>query len=111
LRHQIQNHKKEGHMATAQYQVDPAQIAASSAAVSSSVSSIRSAVGGMFSNLSQLQGVWRGSAASQFNQVSEQWRAAQQQMEQSLDSIQRALAQASTLYSDAETQASRLFAQ
>ncbi|MCI1983243.1 MAG: WXG100 family type VII secretion target [Bifidobacteriaceae bacterium] len=93
-----------------QYQVDPAQIAASSAAVSSSISSIRSAVNGMFSNLTQLQSVWRGGAASQFTQVSEQWRAAQQQMESSLESIQNALTQASNVYSDAEMQASRLFA-
>ncbi|MCI1935941.1 MAG: WXG100 family type VII secretion target [Bifidobacteriaceae bacterium] len=95
----------------AQYQVDPSQIAASSAAVSTSVSSIRSAVQGMYANLNQLQGVWQGGAATQFTQVSEQWRAAQQQMEQSLESIQNALTQASNVYSDAEMQASRLFAQ
>ena len=35
----------------------------------------------------------------------------QQQMEQSLESIQHALSQASMLYSETEMQASRLFAQ
>ena len=40
-----------------------------------------------------------------------QWRAAQQQMEVSLESIQQALTQASVLYADAEASASRLFAQ
>ncbi len=38
-----------------------------------------------------------------------QWRAAQQQMEQSLESIQQALTQASSVYADAESQAVRLF--
>ena len=47
---------------------------------------------------------------TQFTAVAEQWRAAQQQMEASLESIQRSLAQASTVYADAEIQASRLFA-
>lgn len=93
-----------------QYQVDSEQIQASSAAVNSSIAQIRQAVGGMYTNLNALQNVWRGSAATQFTTVAAQWRAAQQQMEASLESIQRALAQASNVYSDAEAQASRLFA-
>ena len=87
-----------------QYQVDSEQIQSSSAAVNASIQSIRQAVQGMYGNLNNLQSVWRGG-------VAEQWRAAQQQMEQSLESIQRALMQASTLYSETEMQASRLFAQ
>lgn len=93
-----------------QYQVDSEQIQASSAAVNSSIAQIRQAVGGMYTNLNALQNVWRGSAATQFTTVAAQWRAAQQQMEASLESIQRARAQASNVYADAETQASRLFA-
>ena len=93
-----------------QYQVDSEQIQASSAAVNSSIAQIRQAVGGMYTNLNALQNVWRGSAATQFTTVAAQWRAAQQQMEASLESIQRALAKASNVYADAETQASRLFA-
>ena len=81
-----------------QYQVDSEQIQSSSAAVNASIQSIRQAVQGMYGNLNNLQSVWRGGAATQFTAVAEQWRAAQQQMEQSLESIQRALMQASTLY-------------
>lgn len=95
----------------AQYHVDSGEIAASAAAVSASSEAIRQAVSAMFTNLQQLQSVWGGAAAAQFTSVAAQWRSAQQQMEQSLDSIQNALTQASTVYSDAETQASRLFAQ
>lgn len=43
-----------------QYQVDSEQIQSSSAAVQASVSQIRQAVAGMYSNLNTLQGVWRG---------------------------------------------------
>ena len=90
-----------------QYQVDSERIQSSSAAVATSISQIRQAVGGMYTNLNALQDAWRGSAATQ---VAEQWRSAQQQMEASLESIQRSLTQASTVYADAEIQASRLFA-
>ncbi|MCH4208662.1 WXG100 family type VII secretion target [Bifidobacterium sp.] len=94
----------------AQYQVDSEAIQSSSAAVSASVSSIREAVAGMYANLAALQDVWQGAASTQFSAVAEQWRGAQRQMEASLESIQNALAQASTVYADAETQASHLFA-
>ena len=66
-----------------QYQVDSEQIQSSSAAVNASIQSIRQAVQGMYGNLNNLQSVWRGGAATQFTAVAEQWRAAQQQMEQS----------------------------
>lgn len=94
----------------AQYQVDSERIQASSAAVNASVAAIRQAVQSMYGNLNDLQNVWHGSAATQFAGVAQQWHAAQQQMEQSLESIQRALSQASLLYADTEMQASRLFA-
>lgn len=94
-----------------QYQVDSERISSSSAAVQSSVGQIRQAVTGMVTNLNALQDAWKGSAATQFASVVEQWRAAQQQMEASLESIQRSLTHASTVYADAENAAARLFAQ
>ena len=92
------------------YQVDSERIQSSSAADSASIAAIRQAVNGMYTNLNGLLDAWRGGAATQFTSVSAQWRAAQQQMEASLESIQQALTQASTVYADAEAQASRLFA-
>ena len=76
-----------------QYQVDSDQIQSSGAAVSASVAQIRQAVNGMYAS------------------VAAQWRTAQQQMEASLESIQQALSHASAVYADAESAASRLFAQ
>ncbi|RYQ38250.1 WXG100 family type VII secretion target [Bifidobacterium pseudolongum] len=92
-----------------QYQVDSERIQASSAAVCTSITAIRQSVDQMYGNLNALQDAWRGGAATQFNALVAQWRAAQQQMEQSLESIQQALTQASSVYADAESQAVRLF--
>ena len=61
----------------AQFQVDSEQIQSSSAAVNASIQAIRQSVQGMYANLNNLQSVWRGGAATQFNAVAEQWRAAQ----------------------------------
>ena len=91
------------------YQVDSERIRSSSAAVNASITQIRDAVTGMYTNLSDLQSVWTGGAATQFTSVADQWRSAQQQMEQSLEAIQQALVQASNVYEQAETQASMLF--
>lgn len=93
----------------AQYHVDSERIQSSASAVSSSIESIRGAVQTMYANLTELQDAWQGSAALRFSSVVEQWRSAQQQMEQSLQSIHSALTQASTVYADAETQAAQLF--
>ena len=46
-----------------QYQVDSERIAASSAAVCSSITAIRDAVTTMYANLNALQDAWRGAAA------------------------------------------------
>lgn len=93
----------------AQFRVDSEQIQQAAAAVGTSVNSIREAVNGMYANLQQLQSVWTGSAATKFASTAGQWRAAQQQMEQSLEAIQQAMQHASGVYLDAETQATSLF--
>lgn len=93
----------------AQFRVDSDQIQHAAGAVGRSITAIRDAVNGMYANLTQLQSVWTGSAASQFNATAQQWRSAQQQMEQSLQAIQTAMQHASNVYLDAETQASQLF--
>ena len=92
-----------------QFSVDSEQIAAAAGAVQGSVAQIRGSVAAMYTNLNQLQSVWTGGAAQRFATVADQWRAAQQQMEDSLESIQTSLAQASSVYSQAESEAGRLF--
>ncbi len=94
-----------------QYHVDSEQIHGASVAINNSADQIRSAVTSMYSQLTQLEGTWTGSAASQFTSVMQEWQTAQRTMEQSLQSIHNALVQAAAVYSDAEVQASQLFAQ
>ena len=94
-----------------QYQVDSERIQSSSAAVATSIhrkSGRPWAACTPISTPCRTHGEVR--RRTQFTAVAEQWRAAQQQMEASLESIQRSLTQASTVYADAEIQASRLFA-
>lgn len=93
----------------AQYQVDSEQIAQASSCVQGSISTMRDALHGMYTNLQALQNVWRGSAATQFSTAAQQWRAAQQNMEQSLQSIQQSLVRVSNLYAQTESQAAQLF--
>lgn len=59
-----------------QYQVDSERIQASSAAVCTSITAIRQSVDQMYGNLNALQDAWRGGAATQFNALVAQWRAA-----------------------------------
>ena len=92
-----------------QFRVDSEQIQQSAAAVASSINAIRDATNGMYANLQQLQSVWTGHAATQFASTAGQWRAAHQQMEQSLQSIQLAMQNASNIYMDTEAQATSLF--
>ncbi|MDR0482262.1 MAG: WXG100 family type VII secretion target [Cellulomonadaceae bacterium] len=91
------------------YEVDSGQVAQASAKVGGSVNVIHSEVGAMMRHLTELQGCWRGSAASQFSGVMSQWQATQRQVERALTSIQSQLSLASRTYADAEAHAARLF--
>ena len=91
------------------YEVDSAQVAQAGAAAGASVAVIRQEVAALLRHLTDLQGVWRGSAASAFGGVLAEWSATQRHVEASLDQITSALAAASHHYADAEDQAARLF--
>ena len=81
----------------ATYRVDSDRLQSASAAVNTSVTRIRESVGTMYANLQDLQSAWQGAAAARFKGVMEQWRAAQQQMEQSLQNIQQSMSRASAI--------------
>jgi len=63
----------------------------------------------LMAQLNQLQSSWTGSAANAFQQCSEQWRGAQQHVEQVLGSISVALASAASQYADADQYSAGLF--
>lgn len=91
------------------YEVDSGQVAQASAAAGASVATIRAEVATLLRHLTDLQGGWRGAAATAFAEVVGDWATTQQHVEASLDRIQHALAAAAQTYADAEDQASRLF--
>ena len=92
------------------YEVDSSRIALASTTVGAAVESLRTEVSSMNVHLIDLQSSWQGSAAAQFAGLMEDWALAQKSVEDSLDNITLALTQASTLYSDTESQAGKLFA-
>lgn len=70
---------------------------------------VRSDVAMMMATLTQLEGTWTGAAAAGFQGQVENWRATQRVVEESLDSLGAALAQASRAYADTEVAASGMF--
>ncbi len=91
------------------FEVDSAQVAAASATVMGSVASLSAEVDRLTRNLMDLQGSWRGQAASQFQVVAEDWRATQERVKASLEQISQALSAAATTYADAEAANLRMF--
>ncbi len=93
----------------AQFQVDTDRIAAASGDVARISAEIEGQVAVMGARLTGLQDAWTGSASAQFQGVVEQWRATQQQVRESLDSIGRVLGAAGAQYAETEAQAVRMF--
>jgi len=91
------------------FEVDSAQVQAASAKVSASTTAIRTEVAAMMRHLTELQGSWRGSAASAFAGVMKDWSTTQRRVEESLDQVTKALGTAAKSYAEAEQHASRLF--
>ncbi|PJJ61972.1 WXG100 family type VII secretion target [Compostimonas suwonensis] len=91
------------------YQVDSQAVWDATASARSLIPRIQSEVSGLLSLLTSLEGSWSGEAATAFQGVVSEWRATQQQVEQSLTSIVEALDRAGTQYADAEAANTRLF--
>jgi 6 kDa early secretory antigenic target len=92
------------------YEVDSAQVAQAAVAVQGSAQQIGTQVDAMMRHLLDLQGSWRGQAATSFQHVVTDWRATQERVKTSLEEIQRALTLASQQYAQAEDAAARMFA-
>ncbi|MFV0427164.1 MAG: WXG100 family type VII secretion target [Beutenbergiaceae bacterium] len=94
----------------AKFEVDSGEIGAASMRARTSANVIRTEVSAMVNHLTALQDSWRGGASAAFGNLLTQWRATQQQVEQSLDSIALSLDAGSRYYEDAETNALQMFA-
>jgi WXG100 family type VII secretion target len=91
------------------YEVDSAQVAAAAASVQARAGSIRSEVAAMHRQLADLQGSWRGAAATAFAGVLSDCSATEARLDASLEQIVAAMQSAARTYAEAESQASRLF--
>ena len=84
------------------FTVDSDQVLAQSTAVNGTIERIRSEVGSMLGQLTQLESSWTGQAAVAFRGTVDQWRTVQQQVEASLASITQCLAAAGRQYPEVE---------
>ncbi|PZU36361.1 MAG: WXG100 family type VII secretion target [Microbacterium sp.] len=91
------------------FTVDSDAILTQSAAVRATVDRLHAESQAMLAQLTQLQSSWTGQAAGSFQQVIDQWRATQRQVEDSLAAITQSLAAAGRQYADTELAALSLF--
>ena len=91
------------------FTVDSDAVAAANAAIGGTVARLQGEVTALHGQLEALQGVWTGSAAVAFHGVVQQWRATQQNVEEVLSSIDRALRAAGQQYVETELANARLF--
>ncbi|WP_169581061.1 MULTISPECIES: WXG100 family type VII secretion target [Microbacterium] len=91
------------------FSVDSDAVMAATAAVRNTIDRLQAESNAMMAQLTQLQGTWTGSAALAFHSVTDQWRATQRQVEDSLAGISVALAAAGRQYAEAELATTSLF--
>ena len=92
------------------YQVDSEAVISATSAVRSTIGRLQAEVAALNGQLTSLQGSWSGQAATAFQAVVGDWRATQQRVEESLGTINTALAQAGQQYAEIEAANARLFA-
>jgi len=91
------------------YQIDSEAVAAATSSVQAAASRIQADVSGLHVQLVDLQASWTGQAASAFQSVVGDWTATQRRVEESLQLLNQALAQAGRHYAEIEMQNARLF--
>ena len=92
------------------YQVDSEAVISATSAVRSTIGRLQAEVAALNGQLTSLQGSWSGQAATAFQAVVGDWRATQQRVEESLGTINTALAHAGQQYAEIEAANARLFA-
>ena len=91
------------------FTVDSDAVTAAASAITGTVSRLQGEVSALHGQLDALQGAWSGSAAIAFQGVVQQWRSTQNDVEQVLASIDRALRAAGEQYVQTELANARLF--
>lgn len=91
------------------FHVDSEAMQAKSTAVQGTIGRLQAEVNTMQAGLRELESLWSGPASANFQLLITQWRATQLKVEESLASINTALAHASQQYAQAEAANARLF--
>lgn len=92
------------------FEVDAERVQSAATAAAGTARNLVSESDTMMRNLLALQECWRGSASQNFQAVINQWKDAQKQLVESLDSVHGALTTAARQYTEVEAANSRLFA-
>lgn len=91
------------------FTVDTDAVFSATGAARATMERLQSESTSLMAQLNQLQSCWTGTASAAFQSCSEQWRAAQQHVEQALETISVALASAASQYADADQYSASLF--
>lgn len=92
-----------------QFNVDSAQVAQGALSARRHGEAIRAEVQSMTALLTQMEGTWRGGAATAFQSALGQWRMTQQQVESALEALANALDAAARQYAEVENVNMRMF--
>ena len=93
----------------AYFNVDTDSLAARSVQVQGTIGRLQAEVDTMQAGLRELEGLWTGQAASNFQELITLWRGTQAQVEESLAGINEALTVATHQYAEAELSNARMF--
>ncbi|MFZ4078099.1 MAG: WXG100 family type VII secretion target [Microbacteriaceae bacterium] len=92
-----------------QFHVDSDAVTHASATVAGSVQRIQAEVVALRSQLADLQASWSGPAATAFQTTVDAWHQTQVRVEESLSSLNSALATAARHYAEMEVATTRMF--
>lgn len=93
-----------------QFQVDSEAVALAATQTRACAEEVSGQVSAMMANLVNLQSTWTGAASGAFESLAQQWKATQSVVEENLRQIAMQLDLASQTYSQAESNATSLFA-
>lgn len=92
------------------YQINSDELTSASAAIHGSMERVRGEVAGLMGQLTGLQGSWTGAASTAFQGVVANWRATQQQVDESMTMISQALHTTAQNYAEVENANAGIFA-
>jgi len=93
----------------AQIQVDSEQVLAANSTIQATIAKVQAEVDGLHAQLLRLQEVWRGSAASSFQELVSRWKITATTVDTQLGELGSALRIAAAQYTEIEAPNQRLF--